>query len=381
MKKIFSFAAIAAVVISGLTMTACSNEAEMPMPSEVTNAMRFGVLHTNPTRGIPTTSTNIGTNMPNFQVWGYFTGEATGEGVTAGGLYVGKDNTTGIVINQVTEGSWDYANPLEMKYWPATTAGLNFQAVTPASDPSFTIENTPADNLAHLTAVVTVPTDVTAQKDIMFAKADNQNRGTNGQQVALAFNHGLSQVVFAGKLASQAITAEVSEISIVNVHAAGKVGYFAADASLGATVTDEASATYSLGIAAENTLTDENAKNLTADNGALLMLPQTVTAWTTASGTPVPTTDADAAHNSYLKIKCTITDKLSNVVLINDGYIYLPFEIAWEQGKKYTYTLVFGNGSGGFDEDGDPIESMLPITYTVSIANEWVGVDGGESTI
>ena len=53
-------------------------------------------------------------------------------------------------------------------------------------------------------------------------------------------------------------------------------------------------------------------------------------------------------------------------------------ETIQELGKKYTYTLIFGNGTGGYDENGDPLTNLVPITYTVSAAEDWTPVDGGE---
>ena len=79
-----------------------------------------------------------------------------------------------------------------------------------------------------------------------------------------------------------------------------------------------------------------------------------------------------------------MTDNTSSTVLINDEDVYIPFDLAtansknWELGKKYTYTLIFGNGSGGYDENGDPLTNLVPITYTVTAADDWTPVDGGE---
>ena len=113
------------------------------------------------------------------------------------------------------------------------------------------------------------------------------------------------------------------------------------------------------------------------------MLPQTVAKWTTTAKNPVPTSEADANHNSYLKVTCTVKDKASGVVLVNNGSIYIPLEVNWQQGKKYSYTLVFGQGEQGFKPDGSHDDNLLQIKYSVSAenwnaaGNEDLGMGGG----
>ena len=251
---------------------------------------------------------------------------------------------------------------------------MNFQAITPYAHSSFTIENTPdvADpKLAHVTANVTVPTAVADQQDIMFAKADGQTRETNSQTVGLNFQHGMSQVVFSGKLASDKIEATVHGIEIHNLHNTGKVGYMGSNAELQASVSGDASTTFAAELVESAVVNSTSeVKVLSAADGALFMLPQTVAKWTTTAKNPVPTTEADKNHNSYLKVTCTIKDKASNVVLINNGAIYIPLEVNWQQGKKYSYTLIFGDGENGFTEDGGHNQDLLQIKYSVS-ASDW----------
>ena len=261
----------------------------------------------------------------------------------------------------------------KQQYWPATTAPLNFQAITPYAHSSFTIENTPDvsdPKLAHVTANVTVPTTVTDQQDIMFAKADGQTRETNSQTVGLNFQHGMSQVVFSGKLASDKIEATVHGIEIHNLHNTGKVGYMGTNAELQAQTTGVAGTTFAAGLV-DNPVVNSSSQAtvLSAADGALFMLPQTVAKWTTTAKNPVPTSEADANHNSYLKVTCTVKDKASGVVLVNNGSIYIPLEVNWQQGKKYSYTLVFGQGEQGFKPDGSHDDNLLQIKYSVSAEN------------
>lgn len=387
MKKFFAFAAIAAFALAG--MTSCSNDdaieneagkAVVAAPSGIQfNILQNGSLAT---RGVPTTSDNWQDQISDFQVWGYFAPGATGTGVSAGALYMGTSATVGTLFDG-SAGSYNYNDATKMVYWPATTAPLNFQAITPASDDEFTIENTPNANLARVTAVVTVPTACANQKDIMFAKTDNQTKESAvDYKAALNFQHGLSQVVFAGRSASANITAVVESIEMHNLYNTGKVGFFGTASALTSETTGNAGTTFSPilldpteeGQELALTINSTTAKNLTAADGALLMLPQNVTAWAATTTAPYVTPGAaDAAHNSYMVVH--VASVTSNgVTLMSDKDIYIPVEIAWEQGKKYIYTIVFGQGTGGYDEDGKPLDNMIPITFTVS-QTDWVEAD------
>jgi hypothetical protein len=380
MRKLSFFLAAMTALVFTTSFSSCAEDTGIENNKLVGDgSIRYGV-QSSLTRGTATTASNYLDQITNFKVWGYFAPGATGSGVTEGACYIGTDATTGTIINGDGTGDWENATPSEVRYWPVTTAPLNFQAITPATDASFTVNAWPtasaSDKLPRLTATVTIPTTVASQKDIMFAKQENVTAATNNQTANLTFNHALSQIVFSAKTANADVTASVTELSIVNVHAAGTVGFFGTDRALSSTVTDAASTTFSLGLDGTNSAAiNSSVKNITALNGALLMLPQTVEKWQTTTTTPVSTTAANTAHNSYLKIKCTITANGFDV--INDSYIYLPFEISWVQGNKYVYTLIFGgNGSGIFDEDGNLKASVAPVRYAVSYGTEWNEIDG-----
>lgn len=396
MKKFFALVAFATLTVAG--MTSCSNDDEIigasaQGNSPATSAMSFNVTHDGVTRGTATTAENFLSQITDFQVLGYYS--------DGSGKYVGAAATpaAGIVIDGDGAGAWNYHTASELQYWPS--GNLDFQAITPSADASFALANTVSEGHPRLVANVTVPAAVADQKDIMFASATGVNNAATGAAVSLTFKHALSQVVFAGKVANPTITAVVDEISICNVHNTGTVGYREALATLSAEATGSAASNFSVGLiegadaaatVAARTMTTTEAKNLTNGNGALMMIPQTQAAWTHAA----PEKAIAEATGSYLKIKCKVKDNNSGTWLIGaaDGanefeYVYVPFDLAvngsddalskdWRLGKKYTYTLVFGNGSGGYDENGDPLTNLVPITYTVAAADDWSSVDGGE---
>lgn len=373
-KKIFSMAALAALTMAG--MTSCSDDTiENGTDAKSPKALSFAVQQNNSiaTRGLGTTSLNFLDQITDFQVVGFYS--------DGSGRYVGSADNIGTIIDGDGAGNWNYHVPTQVQYWPA--GNIDFQAITPAADDSFTLTNVPEAGSSRLAANVTIPAEVANQKDIMFASATDVNNAATGEAVGLTFKHALTQVLFAGKVASDNITATVNEIEICNVHNTGNVGFLASKDALSAVATGDAKASFKAGLlaaAADRTMASTDKKNLTAANGALMMIPQEQTAWTHA-GAEKAIADATGA---YIRISCKVQDKTSGTWLIgaNEGNgefenVYIPFDMsaanskAWEMGKKYTYTIVFGNGSNSYNENGDDLKNLVPISYTVDAAEDW----------
>ena len=386
-KKLYSFAAAAAVLAG--TLSSCSSDdiagSEAPAVSNSKIAYNVG-MGGKATRGIGLGSADVASSslLPDMQVWAYYHPNASGFGVTPGSMYVGESASTGITVTN-TSGVWkeDASNTA---YWPAESAPLNFQAIAPAADASFSVANSVSDNLAHMVASVTVPVDNALQKDILMANADGVTQSSNARKVDLAFKHVLSQVRFKVQTASKQLSGSIEGISLCNIKQTGTVGYHAADdvvdgantwkkVTLGSTVSDDVVASYPLGMAADCSFGSAqfgpgNAKDVTAADGSLLMLPQTTVKWTTADGAAVPVSSADAAKNSYIKVSCKILNGSTYLVGSESsfGEVYIPFAASWVMGKRYVYTLNIGTGTGGFDINGKPL--VQPISYSVDV-DEW----------
>lgn len=385
--RLYSFAAAAAVFAG--TLTSCSSDdiagSEAPAVSDSKIAYNVG-MGGKATRGIGLGSADVASSslLPNMQVWAYYHPNASGFGVTPGSMYVGESASAGITVTN-TSGVWkeDASNTA---YWPAESAPLNFQAIAPASDASFSVDNTVSDNLAHMVASVTVPVDNALQKDILMSNADGVTQSSNARKVDLSFKHVLSQIRFKVQTASKQLSGSIEGISLCNIKQTGTVGYHAADdvidgdnawkkVTLGSTVSDDVVASYPLGMAADCSFGADqfgpgNAKDVTAADGSLLMLPQTTVKWTTADGAAVPVSSADAAKNSYIKISCKIKNGDTYLVGSDDasGEVYIPFAASWLMGKRYVYTINIGTGTGGFDINGKPV--VQPISYSVDV-DEW----------
>lgn len=363
--KVLAFAALAIFAAS------CNNDDVIAGDNGKLNPISFSVDNfKGVTKATETSSSNYTSQITNFKVIGYFTSDATGEGVTPGGRYLGSGDTTPVQIDG-SGGTYGYASASDMVMWPPTTAKLLFQGFTPASGGGIgAIENTVSNKIPHLAVNVTVPTANADQRDIMFAQADNQTSATNGKKVNMPFEHAMSAIRFSAKTTSSSISATIKSVTMTNVISTGKIGYLT-DKTLGSSL-GATRASYAIGIANDNgVVVSTTTVDLTSATGTCILLPQTFTAWVPAAGTAV----TNETTKSYLIVECKVQQNGVYIVggASNFGKVYIPFGGTWEKGKKYTYTINIGNGSGGYDANGNPI--LAPISFTAS-ASDWTTASG-----
>lgn len=214
-------------------------------------------------------------------------------------------------------------------YWP-TSGSLTFYAFTPTENANLSVN----DNVLSYT----VPTDNSAQIDLMTAKAENQTKATNGGVVKLSFAHVLSKVSFKGYTSISGQTAEIESITLHNVNSVMATGLDGTTA----TAPTPQYVNYSLGMSNTKAVTSADANkadNLTADDGAMLLVPQTLTPW---SGNTT-TAAADAANQSYLEVSCKIRMGSHYFVGSSTGFgkSYIPMSSTFEGGKSYVFNLCF----------------------------------------
>ena len=142
---------------------------------------------------------------------------------------------------------------------------------------------------------------------------------------------------------------------------------------------------------------DKNVVDLTKNDGALLLMPQTITGWD-ISGENGQSGAED--RGAYFLVSCKIYNVSGDDEVLlwptADEYreVAIPVaDITWKQGKKYIYTFIFGEGGGYVpptDEDdtenpdpdddepqpGDPV--LVPISFEVTVDDFQ---DGGESNV
>ena len=254
-----------------------------------------------------------------------------------------------------------------------------------------------------------VASAVESQVDLLYAVKTGQTK--NETPVTLNFRHALSQIVFKARNESENIFVQIQGVKVMNVKGSGTYTFPTAstDPNLptagsansntrGTWALTDTKADYEVNfnlVDVKGSKTNPTAVNLSdAEGTALMLMPQTTTAWDPETA-PKPSV---GNTNSYLLVDCVIYNVADgsattlpgdNVCLWgkkeeNGSYttkeLAIPVKFTWEEGKKYTYTLVFGNGNGGYNPDpddpdpDDPEPVLVPISFEVTV-DEFL--DGG----
>lgn len=307
-----------------------------------------------------------------------------------GKAFMGTNDTeaghNGINISyKGVEGSkkWDYTTPSELRYWPESTTPLNFYAVNPGTFkedymPQYGWKFNSNEQKISYTCFDEFGTSKLANIDVMYAIAPNQTKAQNNGTVKFIFKHILSQVVFKAKTQLENMEVEINEIKIHNSQMGGTYTLPTESTTEGTwalTVPKSGSNWKTFTVVTGQTIKVNSTSKDISVNTPMLFVPQKLTAWQTNATTAKTQTEADAAHESYLGITCKI--KQGDVYLFGDDSnyktLYVPFGTTWEQGKRYTYTLIFG---GGYDENGKPI--LQPINFEAK-AEDWTEATGNSN--
>ena len=311
-------------------------------------------------------------------------------------VYAVSDGKTYIDGDRIVRNGSDWENQSGVRYWPETTvdfyahvnAGVNFKWDASSAP---VIENfSPAP-------------DVADQVDLLYAVKKGESK--KDSHVQLNFRHALSQIVFNAKNTNENLYVEIAGVKVANVGGANTFTYPTTDTdskfvshdgtgtllSTGAGSWAEltsGAASYEVDFNAVPVVGNNKPVDLTTANDsgkefnsqAMLLLPQTTTAWVPSEDSNTP---SENNTGSYFLIDCAIwnvagteVDKYTDVQLWGEGgntkELSIPVAFNWEQGKKYIYTLVFGQGNGGYDPDPDPDDPdpkpvLVPIDFTVSV--------------
>jgi len=216
------------------------------------------------------------------------------------------------------------------------------------------------------------------QTDVIFA-TNTLSRPANSGPVPLTFSHPLSACSVSAKLASDATntTVKITKVQICNVSPYATLSFSGSATSSGTAVS------YQIGMASSPvTLSSSSATLLTADNGYLLLAPQTTTAWTATS----------ALSNSYVALTGTV--KVNSVYLVGsataDGTWYVPLAASFGAGKKDAISLVFGikheDGARtfGYDKYGYQLaintkNYPIPTAVDLGLSVKWASSNLGAS--
>lgn len=355
MKRNLIFAAIAAVALSS-----CSKDDTISI-NDAGNGISFGVLNNKvQSRATETTVANIA----NFKVYAYNYADAGTVDYTMTTPYY-----NGITINVDNAGSCTYADAAEQKMWPA--GKLDFLAYSPSTYGTYSKGVVSVDMAAKLTAA--------SQVDLVAAKKLAQTRvgQADGYKVPMTFSHALSQIKFAAKSKYATVNFKVKSITITGVNTQGTTDLttWTLTTPNGTTNTGNGLAWTIAGDinnvtfgAKTDAVINTDAVDLTATNGALMIIPQTLKGGAPISkGTVTVESILTAKDKSYIVIEYSATDKDTGATLVTNGRCAAPITTELKAGLRYVYTMTLaGTGDGGTTED-----KLYPIDFTCTV-DGWV---------
>lgn len=345
-----------------------------------------------------------------------------------GGFYVSaiSDGKTYIDGDHVTGSNGSWTNTSGTRYWPETA--VDFYAHVNGGDAyKWSVNEGKATAKFENFAVNGTVAD---QVDLLYAVKTGQKKADG--KVNLNFRHALSQIVFQAKNTNANLYVEIAGVSVANVGGTNTFTFPSVNTEANIVDHDEnADGVYEDGefgsgisydgswgtwgnltsrtekydvdfnktpVKGNNTLvalTTANETDKEYNSKAMLLLPQTTSAWDPEAN-PVP--DAAGNTGSYLLVDCAIFNVAGTDYAEGDDVclwgelkegtwntkeLAIPVAFDWQQGKKYVYTLVFGEGNGGYNpdpEDPDPENPdpvLVPITFEITV-DDFELVDGGE---
>ena len=354
-----------AVALLAVALVACNNEDVLEVNQG--RGISFQVATEASTRatGVATTTTTI----DNFKVWGFTDGKTLMDG-----------------LNVTKSGSeWTYGGTI---FWPTTA--VDFYSVSPSDVAGVSI-NKDEKKISYT---------VNEQIDLLYAVNKGETKAAHEDKaVSINFRHALSQIVFKAKNTNENLKVTIKGVKIANIKKAGDFTYPTQattdqyeydpendDATIVATTQGEwddeslnTLTTFSAGMDDTGvTLTGkvETAVNLSNATGALFMIPQSLTPWNPSTTGALNQTNTGV----YFLVNCQILSGTNKDVTVwptteadedSDGYaeVAIPAsKLTWEQGKKYVYTFVFGEG-GGYEPgtDPNPEQTLFGIDFQVTV--------------
>ena len=367
MKKSLFYVALGAMVL-----TSCAQDEVLDTPK---NAVQFTVATENAGRGSVITTGNIN----EFNVTAFLQKEFEAVG---GDTYTGNAN---IFMEDVTVskvgGAWEYD---VLKFWPNNGA-INFYSYAPIAPE--VVENFEA---AAQTITYTVPEACADQLDVVYAFNKGLTKSTD--KVPVNFRHALSQVVFKAKNKKEDLRIVIDGIRVVNLNNSGVLSMptesttlLAADAQVESdnswgtwAVVNDPTHAFAADLKADTLqLTDASAYMSDAES-PLLLMPQTLTPATIVDN------KMQFTGGAYVAVSCKIFSVESgNQIQLWPAAAGATAEVAipltspdkvegtpvWKQGRRYIYTLVFGEGAGyigeGQPNEGEPV--LVPVTFEVTV--------------
>ena len=298
-----------------------------------------------------------------------------GQAVTAGSLtsfVVSAFNGTDTHMDKVeftkAEGSNFYTSASSY-YWPDEDATLSFIAYAP-NETNFTGSVTLTSSEQKLKGY-TLDTDISNQKDIIYASATGKKSTNETSGVALAFNHAVARIGLSAKNSGQNEN-RIAGIKLGNIASGGDF-----DFKTGKWTPASTKEIYKKEFKESPVTLSADKKSLIGSNDSPMVIPQKLTAWDAKSD------PENAKKGAYLAVLVNISNSAHRVIFPKDGaytdygWVAVPIDTQWNASTTYNYTLDFTDGAGlvdpvdptpGGPDPGKPVFGD-PIKFTVSIEN------------
>ena len=368
--------------LSAVALTACNNDEVMEVNQG--RGISFQVATETSTRAQATTTSTI----DEFMVWG-FTQEEPAKTLMEE-LSVSKSGS-----------EWTYDGTI---FWPA--APVDFYSISPEPVSDKVSEGTVSiSNSEQKITGFTVNTDQSKQVDLLYAVNKGEKKADHeASAVSINFRHALSQIVFKAKNTNKNLKVIIKGVKIGNIKKAGDFTYpNAATTAHNNSTTGSIVATtqgtwsnvstledFSAGMDAAGVTLDgvvSTAKDLSNATGALFMIPQALTPWIPTSTGALSQTNTGV----YFLLNCQILSGTNKNIQVwpsdadeTFAEIAVPAEtLTWEQGKKYVYTFIFGEGAGyepGENPNPDPTLVGIDFKVTVDVFRDGANQDIDMST-
>lgn len=349
-----------AAALAAVFLTSCTQDEMVP-----TN--RDDIRFTASTSAISrvTESFDSQTLPSSFTVWAWTSDNNT--------LYIPGD----IASRESGQNVWSFS---KSRYWPEKEGvGLDFVAFHGDVNNTFSHETKQFVDFS-------VNENFYEQVDLLYSVENGKQKTSS--LTNLNFRHALSQICFNATLSNPTLKIEFTGITIGNVYGTGT---FSLPTSTDGSAwldgeTDDASTfgtwddLKNLSSYFVNTGSDDSHPILSADclettlTGAndptkLSLIPQTTECWNPA---------ASALEGAYVAINCTIYNSRDGIdTKLNDSPIYIPLDVDWKPGVRYTYNIEFGAGHAGYINPESPVETLTGVSMTVKTDD--YRVDNGAS--
>lgn len=375
MRTKLSFAALAA-----LALASCSSDELLEQNSG--SAINFSVVADKATRADIKTD-----NLDNFKVWSF----KTADGTTNGDPFINN------MVCSKSGDNWVFNG--QTMFWP--TENLNFYMVATSAAATGTNVFTPSVSAAAQKVDFTAG-DGTI--DFVYAMCQNQAKKDHlATPINVNFRHALSKVVFKLGNTNANLRITVAGIRVVGINDKGTCT-LASTSTYGATKGEcswesQASSKTQIADVAYTALTGANTL-LTAESTEvgtpLYLVPQVLPTWTV---TKVSEGNYTATGTARIEILCKIEQKTGEgaesysviwdgitsgkyIAVSLDGKGATATDLDWLQGKKYIYTLSFGQGAGYDPTDpAKPEPTLVAIKAAVTVEEFVNGVDGANGEI